>query len=210
MRIAVLNETSAADRNADILAALDGLGHDVINAGMKKSGEKPELSYIHTGLMAAVLLNSGTVDFVVGGCGTGQGFLNSVMQYPGITCGHIVTPLDAWLFTQINGGNCVSLMLNQGYGWAGEVNLRFIFEKLFSVEPGAGYPSHRREPQRESRELLGRLNLVTHLSMQQILAELPDEVVMPVARYPGFMELMELWPGTDSKILNMLKDRILG
>jgi ribose 5-phosphate isomerase RpiB len=210
MRIAVINETSAADRNADILAALDGLGHDVINVGMKKGGEKPELSYIHTGLMAAVLLNAGTVDFVVGGCGTGQGFLNSVMQYPGVICGHIVTPLDAWLFTQINGGNCVSLMLNQGYGWAGDVNLRFIFEKLFCVESGTGYPPHRREPQRESRELLGRLNLIAHRSMPQILAEIPSEVVTPATRYPGFQELMGLWPGTDRKILNILKDRMQG
>jgi len=208
MRIAVINETSAADRNADILAALDGMGHDVINAGMRKSGEKPELSYIHTGLMAAVLLNAGTVDFVVGGCGTGQGFLNSVMQYPGVTCGHIVTPLDAWLFTQINGGNCISLMLNQGYGWAGEVNLRFIFEKLFCVEAGAGYPPHRREPQRESRQLLGRLNLVAHRSMPEILAEVPDEVVRPVATYPGFVKMMESWPGTDKSISGALKDRI--
>ena len=210
MRIAVINETSAADRNADILAALDRFGHDVINTGMKRSGEKPELSYIHTGLMAAVLLNAGTVDFVVGGCGTGQGFLNSVMQYPGVACGHILTPLDAWLFTRINGGNCVSLMLNQGYGWAGEVNLRFIFEKLFCVEPGAGYPSHRREPQRESRELLGRLNLVTHRSMQEVLADLPGEVVLPVATYPGLMKLMESWPGTDRAISGALKDRIPG
>jgi len=210
MRIAVINETSAADRNADILAALDGLGHDVINVGMKKSGEKPELSYIYTGLMAAVLLNAGTVDFVVGGCGTGQGFLNSVMQYPGVTCGHIITPLDAWLFTQINGGNCVSLMLNQGYGWAGEVNLRFIFEKLFSVEPGAGYPAHRRDPQRESRELLGRLNMVAHRSMPEILAEIPDEVIVPVATYPGLVKMMESWPDTDSAILSALKERIRG
>jgi len=210
MRIAVINETSAADRNADILAALDGFGHDVINTGMKRSGEKPELSYIHTGLMAAVLLNARTVDFVVGGCGTGQGFLNSVMQYPGVTCGHIITPLDAWLFTRINGGNCVSLMLNQGYGWAGEVNLRFIFEKLFCVESGAGYPPHRREPQRESRELLGRLNKITHKSMAEIITQVPGDVVLPAAAYPGFMELMESRPGTDKAILNSLKDRLQG
>jgi ribose 5-phosphate isomerase RpiB len=37
MRIAVINETSAADRNADILAALEGRGHEIINAGMRKN-----------------------------------------------------------------------------------------------------------------------------------------------------------------------------
>jgi ribose 5-phosphate isomerase RpiB len=207
MRIAVINETSAAGRNADILKALDGLGHDVINAGMKKSGEKPELSYIQTGLMAAVLLNAKAVDYVIGGCGTGQGFLISVMQYPGVTCGHIVTPLDAWLFTQINAGNCVSLMLNQGYGWAGEVNLRFIFEKLFCVEPGAGYPEHRREPQRESRLLLHDLNAITHQDMRAIIERLPSEVIQPVVHYPGFLEVLESYGRADAGILAAMQKR---
>jgi ribose 5-phosphate isomerase RpiB len=207
MRIAVINETSAAGRNADILAALDGCGHEVINAGMKKSGEKPELSYIHTGLMAAVLLNAGTVDFVVGGCGTGQGFLNSVMQYPGVTCGHIITPLDAWLFMQINAGNCVSLMLNQGYGWAGEVNLRFIFEKLFCVEPGAGYPGHRKEPQRESRLVLKDVNAITHHGMLAIIERLPAEVIQPVVHYPGFLGVLESHGRADAGILSAMQKR---
>ena len=133
MRIAVINETSAADKNADILAALAPCGHEIINAGMRKSGEAPELTYMQTGFMSALLLNAGRADMVVGGCGTGQGYLNAVMQYPGVFCGHIATPLDAWLFTQINGGNCIALMLNQGYGWGSDINLKFIFERLFSV-----------------------------------------------------------------------------
>ena len=114
MRIAVINEVSAVDKNKDIISALEGRGHEIINAGMTKKEDKPELSYIYTGLLTAILLNTGKVDFVVGGCGTGQGYLDSVMQYPGVFCGHILTPLDAWLFIQINGGNCISLALNQG------------------------------------------------------------------------------------------------
>ncbi len=42
------------------------------------------------------------------------------MQYPGVSCGLIADPLDAWLFSMINAGNCISLALNKGYGWAGE------------------------------------------------------------------------------------------
>ena len=34
MKIAVVNETSAANRNADILGALGDRGHEIINAGM--------------------------------------------------------------------------------------------------------------------------------------------------------------------------------
>ena len=194
MNIAVINETSAADRNADILAALEGYGHTVLNVGMKKNGENPELTYIHTGLLAALFLNTGRVDLVVGGCGTGQGFLNSAMQYPGVFCGLISGPLDAWLFTQINGGNCISLALNQGYGWAGDVNLRFIFEKYFSVVSGSGYPPHRRESQAQSRALLAEVNQQTHRPISEILVNLPETVLRPALDYPGVMDLLRSHP----------------
>jgi ribose 5-phosphate isomerase RpiB len=191
MRIAVINETSAADRNADIRTALEGRGHEIINAGMRKNFEPPELQYIQTGLMTALLLNTGRVDLVVGGCGTGQGFMMSASQYPGVLCGHILTPLDAWLFAQINNGNCISLALNQGYGWAGDVNLRHIFDMYFSVERGGGYPPHRKAPQRASRQMLGRVNELTHRPLAEIVGALPDEVVLPALRYPGFRELID-------------------
>ena len=192
MRIAVINETSAADRNAAILAALEGRGHTIINAGMTQNGAMPELSYIHTGLLTALLLNSRRVDFVVGGCGTGQGYLNSAMQYPGVFCGHILNSLDAWLFTQINGGNCISLMLNQGYGWAADVNLQFIFDRIFSVETGAGYPPHRQAAQREYRQILSDVAAVTHRSMAEIVEALPESVIRPALTYPGIEELLDV------------------
>jgi ribose 5-phosphate isomerase RpiB len=191
MRIAVVNETSAADRNGDILAALRDRGHQIVNAGMTKSGAKPELLYIHTGLITAILLNLGRVDFVVGGCGTGQGYLNAAMQYPGIVCGHILDALDAWLFAQINGGNCISLALNQGYGWAADVNLRFIFDRLFSMERGGGYPAHRKEAQRGARLLLERISVLAHRPFAEIIAGCPDEVIKPVLAYPGMWELID-------------------
>jgi ribose 5-phosphate isomerase RpiB len=174
---------------------------------MRKSGEGTELSYINTGLMAAVLLNARAVDYVIGGCGTGQGFLISVMQYPGVTCGHILSPLDAWLFTQINGGNCISLALNQGYGWAGDINLRFIFEKLFSVQSGIGYPEHRREPQKASRLLLQDVNAITHQPIPDIIGRLPAEVVKPVIAFHGFLEILESYGDKDTGILTALRKR---
>ncbi|MCX7027147.1 MAG: RpiB/LacA/LacB family sugar-phosphate isomerase [Spirochaetes bacterium] len=190
MRIAVINETSAADRNADILLALEGRGHEVFNCGMKKGGEAPELSYIHTGFLAALILAMGKVDFVIGGCGTGQGFLNAAMAYPGVSCGHILTPLDAWLFARINDGNCISLALNQGYGWAADVNLRLIFDELFSSERGSGYPKKRSEPQAFSRRLITQVSAITHHSFQDIVSSLPDEVALPALRYPGIFEFL--------------------
>lgn len=208
MRIAVINETSAADRNADILAALEGRGYTIINAGMVRNGAKPELTYIHTGLYAAMLLNLGRADFVVGGCGTGQGFLNAVMQYPGVVCGHILNSLDAWLFAQINGGNCISLALNQGYGWAADVNLRFIFDRLFSVEPGGGYPPHRRESQQESRQILASVSAATHRPFAEIITLLPDSVIKPVLEFPGAAALIDVDSILDADLRAALRQRM--
>jgi ribose 5-phosphate isomerase RpiB len=191
MKIAVINEISAADRNADILKALEGRGYEVLNLGNTKSGEQPELLYIHTGLMSVLLLQLKAVDFVIGGCGTGLGYLNSVMQYPGVFCGHLLSPLDAWLFARINAGNCVSLALNQGYGWAGEINLRLIFDNLFTEETGKGYPAQRAEPQRLGREKLAEVSAITHRPMSEILVSLPTDVTRKAFSFPVYQPVLE-------------------
>ncbi len=191
MRVAVINEVSSADKNAPIMAALQGRGLEILNAGMKSKDDGEQLLYTHTGLISALLIHLGAAELAIGGCGTGQGYLNSVMQYPGIFCGHILSPLDAWLFARINGGNCVSLALNQGYGWASEVNLGFIFDRLFSVEWGSGYPESRREPQRESREALINISRAAHRPMPEILLALPEAIVRPALERlaeRGFLE----------------------
>ena len=204
MKIAVINEISAADKNVDILKALDGRGHEILNLGNTRSSDSPGLLYIHTGLMSALLLSLDLVDFVVGGCGTGLGYLKSVMQYPGVFCGHLLTPLDAFLFARINAGNCVSLALNQGYGWAGEVNLRLIFDNLFTSEAGTGYPPQRAEPQRQARNLLKQVSGVTHRSMAEILLALPEEVTRPALTFPAFRPVLEQAARADAELQSLL------
>ncbi len=204
MRIAVINEISAADKNADILKALEGRGHEILNLGNTSSSDSSGLLYIHTGLMSALLLNLRAVDFVVGGCGTGLGYLNAVMQYPGVFCGHLLNPLDAFLFARINAGNCVSLALNQGYGWAGDVNLSLIFDNLFTPEAGSGYPPHRAEPQREARELLRQVSHITHRSLVEILLSLPEAVVRPVLTFTAFRPMLEEFARVDTDINSAL------
>ncbi len=208
MKIAVINETSAGDRNADVMAALEGRGHEIINAGMKKTGGRPELTYIHTGLLAALLLNAGRVEYVVGGCGTGLGFLSSVMQYPNVFCGLVADPVAAWVYTQINGGNCVSLPMLYQFGWAGDVNFRFIFDRIFSVEPGIGYPSHRQESQRQSRKTLMDISKTVHLSMAAIMENLGDDIVRPVLTFPGVAELLDADTLKDDDLRRALKKRM--
>ncbi len=191
MTIAVINEVSASIRNADIMAALKGRGHRVLNCGMTGPEDKPQLNYLHTGFLAGYLLGKGYVDLVVGGCGTGQGFLNSALQYPGVACGLLQTPLDATLFARINGGNCISLALNEGYGWGGELNLSFLFDAFFSAELGSGFPEHRKEPQRESRMALHEISSCCHKGWDDILQGLPDGFVDHCLSFPAVQGLTQ-------------------
>lgn len=190
MRIAVLSEVSARDKNGFIIDALKFVDAKVYNVGMSDEPYSTELTYIHTGLMAGLALGVGAADFVVGGCGTGQGFLLSAMQYPGVFCGHILEPVDAWLFSQINGGNCISLALNKGFGWAGEINLKYIFEKLFCDEPGAGFPAHRSESQRQSRQLLSQISQNAHKDFISILHTLDSGIMQTVRAHAPFMDFI--------------------
>ena len=208
MKIAVVNETSSADKNADIIAALQGRDHEILNMGMTKTGAQPALSYVNTGLLTALLLNLGIADFVVGGCGTGQGYMIAAMQYPGVFCGHVRDSLDAWLFTQINGGNCISLTLNQGYGWAADVNLRFIFDRIFSVERGGGYPEHRKEAQNKYRLSLEALSARIHPSFAKVIELLPEEVISPVLRYPTIQDVLDLDSIGDGELREALQRRM--
>ena len=103
--------------------------------------------------MASILLNAKAVDFVVTGCGTGQGALMSLNIHPGVICGYCIDPADAFLFAQINNGNALSLRRASA---GAELNVRFIFEKAFTGRNGEGYPPERKEPQVRNAGILNR------------------------------------------------------
>ncbi len=191
MKIAVINEVSTRAKNKDVLAGLRKLDLEVINVGMSDEPAANDLSYIHTGFMAGAVLNLGLADLVIGGCGTGQGFLISAMQYPNVYCGLIVEPVDAFLFSQINAGNCISLAMNKGYGWAGELNLEYIFEKLFAKTAGLGYPPERAEFQNTSRNLLKGVNQATHKTFIETLAVLDKSIIKTALSHTPFYELVK-------------------
>jgi ribose 5-phosphate isomerase RpiB len=207
VRIAVITEISTVSRNANVLQALADRGHEVMNIGMSGEVGEPELTYIHTGLLAGLVLNAGVADLVIGGCSTGQGFQISAAQYPDVFCGHILGPLDAWLFPQINGGNCISLALNQGYGWGADVNLLMIFDALFSVEVGRGYPAHRAVSERESRERLAVVSHTAHRSMGDIVRGLPDTIVRPALLFPGVRDRLSTQVVTNPDLAAALTER---
>ena len=144
MKIALINENSQAAKNSLIYETLKKVvepkGHIVYNYGMYTAEDKAQLTYVQVGILTAVLLNSGAADFVVTGCGTGEGAMLAANSFPNVLCGHIVDPSDAYMFAQINDGNAVALPFAKGFGWGAELNLTYMFEQLFSGESGQGYP----------------------------------------------------------------------
>ncbi len=161
MKIALMMENSQAAKNAVVLKELTDVvtpqGDSVYNVGMSDENDH-HLTYIHLGIQASILLNSKAVDFVVAGCGTGQGAMMSLNIHPGVVCGYCLDPSDAFLFNQINNGNALSLAFAKGYGWGAELNVRYIFEKAFTTgERGQGYPIERAEPQQRNAGILNEV-----------------------------------------------------
>lgn len=181
MKIALINENSQAAKNEMIFAALkkvaEPLGHEVFNYGMYGAEDPNSLTYVQNGILAAVLLNSGAADFVVTGCGTGEGAMLACNSFPKVLCGHIQSPLDAYLFTQVNDGNCVALPFAENFGWGGELKLEYIFEKLFCAPGGGGYPPERVVPEQRNKKILDGVKEITHTDMVTILEKLDRDLV---------------------------------
>lgn len=191
MRIAVTTEVSTKHRNASVINALENRGHKIFNVAMTNDVKNFELSYIHTSFMTAFLLEIDAVDFVVGGCGTGQGYAIATNMYPNVFCGLIYDPLEAWLFPQINDGKAISIPLNKQFGWAGEQNLKLIFDALFSAPAGRGYPFERCEPQKIFREKLKEISDVTHkASFVEIIRHLDPSILNECTKSEAFMNLV--------------------
>ncbi|WP_420479947.1 RpiB/LacA/LacB family sugar-phosphate isomerase [Brevundimonas sp. FT23028] len=165
MKIALIIENSQAAKSETIHAALtavaEPLGHEVFHYGMYAPEDKASLTYVMNGLLAGILLNSGAADFVVTGCGTGMGSMLACNSMPGVFCGLVIDPTDAFLFGQINDGNAISMPYAKGFGWAAELNLQDVYRKLFDGERGLGYPKERAEIMRKNRGILKDLKAAT-------------------------------------------------
>ena len=144
------------------------------NYGMENP-EENNLTYVQAGLLSAILINSKAVDFIVTGCGTGEGATLALNSFPNVLCGHITDPTDAYLFSQINAGNAVAIPFAKGFGWGSELTLKYIFEKLFETEAGGGYPVERREPEQANKKILDEVKKITHNDMITILKNIDKE-----------------------------------
>ena len=192
MKIALINENSQAAKNALIEAALrktvEPMGHTVVNYGMYTMEDRAQLTYVQVGILAAVLLGSGAADYVITGCGTGEGAMLACNSFPGVICGHVEDALDAYTFAQINDGNAIAIPFAKGFGWGGELNLEYIFEKLFSEPSGGGYPKERAVPEQRNKKILDGVRAAAYRPLADILRSLDKELVRGAFAGEKFME----------------------
>ena len=194
MKIALINENSQAAKNSMIESVLKEvvtpMGHEVVNYGMYAADDEAQLTYVQVGLLTAILLNSGAADFVITGCGTGEGAMLACNSFPGVLCGHVVDPSDAYMFSQINAGNAAAFPFAKGFGWGAELNLTYIFEKLFEGEPGGGYPKERVVPEQRNKKILDGVRKVAFKdNLIDILKNLDQELVKGAVAGEKFQEL---------------------
>ncbi|MCD8214419.1 MAG: RpiB/LacA/LacB family sugar-phosphate isomerase [Clostridiales bacterium] len=193
MKIALINENSQAGKNSLIFDSLkkvaEPLGHTVYNYGMFSADDENQLTYVQAGLLAAVLINSKAADYVVTGCGTGEGAMLACNSFPKVLCGHIADPSDAYMFSQINAGNCVAIPFAKGFGWGAELNLEYMFDKLFSTEPGGGYPKERVVPEQRNKKILDGVREITYKDIMTILNEIDRDFLKETVSGEAFKKL---------------------
>lgn len=208
MKIALITENSQAAKNGIIHDALtavaEPLGHQVFNYGMYTAEDEASLTYIMNGLLAGILINSKAADFVVTGCGTGMGSMLACNAMPGVFCGLIIDPTDAFLFGQINDGNAISMPYAKGFGWAAELNLQDVYRKLFDGERGLGYPKERAEIMRKNRGILKDLKAATCKDMVTVLQSVDQDLLKAAIAGKHFKEYFYA-NAQDEGIVNYLR-----
>ena len=206
MKIAVIQASSQCGKNELIYSTVKKCAPDaeVINFGCTED-EETKFSYIEISVLVGLLLSSKAVDFVVTGCSSGQGMMLACNNMPGVLCGYIPTPQDAYLFAQINDGNAVSLPLGEEYTWAGEENLDKTIAKLFSEPFGQGYPKSEASRKLEDTKLLKQIRKDSQVSMLQLLNTLEKPLLVKVLLKRNVVEYV-IENGKDEGIKSFLKE----
>ena len=211
MKIALINENSQCSKNELIFNTLskvaDEFGHEVLNFGTYGPEDATQLTYVEAGLLIAILLNTKTVDFVVTGCGTGEGACLAANSFPNVLCGHIVDPSDGYMFMQINDGNAVSFPFAKGFGWGAELNLEYTFRNMFGTSAGNGYPKERVIPEQRNKKILDEVKKITHQDMLYIVKNIDQEFLKHTISGKNFKKLF-LENCDDSKLSNYIKTLI--
>ncbi|MBR3341086.1 MAG: RpiB/LacA/LacB family sugar-phosphate isomerase [Clostridiales bacterium] len=181
MKIGIIQASSQNDKNALLFETVRKYAGDaeVINFGCNGS-ENESYSYIEISVMIGLLLASGSVDFIVTGCSSGQGMMLACNSMPGVLCGYIPSPEDAYLFAQINNGNAVSLPLGEEYSWRGYDNFDLTLKNLFSEPFGQGYPKSEAERKLKDTQLLKDIRKKSQIGFNELFESLDDDMIRKV------------------------------
>ena len=168
MKIALINENSQAAKNGIIEAALkkvvEPMGHEVVNYGMYAADDAAQLTYV-------------------------QGAMLALNSFPGVICGHVEDPVDAYTFAHVNDGNAVAMPFAKGFGWGGELNLEYCFEKLFGFGHGQGYPKERVEPEQRNKKILDGVRAATFKPLIECLKSIDQDLLKGAVAGAKFSEL---------------------
>ena len=184
MKIALIMENSQAAKSALVESTLrkvvEPMGHEVVNYGMYAADDAAQLTYVQ---------NSGAADYVITGCGTGEGAMLALNSFPGVVCGHVEDPVDAYTFAHVNDGNAVAMPFAKGFGWGGELNLEYCFEKLFGFGHGQGYPKERVEPEQRNKKILDGVRVATFKPLIECLKSIDQDLLKGAIAGEKFSEL---------------------
>ncbi|MCR4756908.1 MAG: RpiB/LacA/LacB family sugar-phosphate isomerase [Butyrivibrio sp.] len=181
MKIAVIQASSQAEKNEFIYETVKKYAKDseVINFGCFLDDDN-KYSYIDISILIGMLLYSGSVDFVVTGCSSGQGMMLACNNMPGVLCGYAYSPMDAYLFVQINNGNAISLPLGEEYTFSGYDNLEYTIAKMFSEPFAQGYPKSEAARKLKDTEKLKNIRMNSQVDMLSLLDTLDEEMIQKI------------------------------
>ena len=206
MRVAVIQGTTRRNMNLLLFESVKKAvrsSDEVLNFGIFED-EDEQYSYVEIAILISLLVESGAVDFVVTGCSSGQGMMLACNSLPGLLCGYIEKPQDAFLFGRINGGNVASLPLGLNFGWQGELNLQYTLDKLFDGEFGMGYPENEAERKRLEASALKNLNRLTKRSWEELLEQIPKDTLNKLLQRKIVMNAI-INKGSNKEFIRLLK-----
>ena len=111
------------------------------------------------------------------------------LQEAGVICGHVEDPVDAYTFAHVNDGNAVSMPFAKGFGWGGELNLEYCFEKLFGFGHGQGYPKERVVPEMRNKAILDDVRAATFKPLIECLQSIDQDLLKGAIAGEKFSEL---------------------
>lgn len=208
MRIGIIQASSQTDKNGLIFETVrKHAGQaEVFNFGCFGT-EETSYSYIEISVMTGLLLASGSVDLIVTGCSSGQGMMLACNSMPGVLCGYIPSPEDAYLFAQINNGNAVSLPLGEEYTWKGADNLDQTLERLFSAPFGQGYPRSEAERKLKDTELLKDIRKKSQTGFSELFESLDSNLIRKVLTKKDVVQFV-LENGKDGRISELIRSSL--